>query len=168
MADHCLNHKKPPPNEPPLPETTTCTPPPNCNPLKLCQKTMRATGTMHLLKGCVGFQCCPSVPITHTNCKPKTPNPPDKTWEQGCTTQDARKARWNHTPTKVGVNHTPRTPQMNHTPAAAGHCLNQNPPNECMPNKPPLPNNQPLNEGPLNATHQMRPAKQRPTKRITT
>ncbi|KAF9508571.1 hypothetical protein BS47DRAFT_1365833 [Hydnum rufescens UP504] len=123
----------------PLPETTTCMPPPNRNPPKPCQKTTRATRTTHLPKGCVGFQGCPSVPTTRTNRKSKTPNPPDKTWEQGCTTQDTRNARWNHTPTLAGVYHALRTPQMNHTPAAAGHCLNQNPPNERTPNEPPPP-----------------------------
>ncbi|KAF9504829.1 hypothetical protein BS47DRAFT_1368512 [Hydnum rufescens UP504] len=79
----------------PLPKTTTCTPPLNHNLPKPHQKTMRATGTMHPPKG------CPSVPTTRTNHEPKTPDPPDKTWEQGCTTQDARNARWNHTPTSA-------------------------------------------------------------------
>ncbi|KAF9507828.1 hypothetical protein BS47DRAFT_1366383 [Hydnum rufescens UP504] len=118
-TNHCLNHKKPPPNEPPLPETTTCAPPLNRNPPKPRQKTTRATRTTHPPKGCIGFQGCPSVPTTCTNRESKTPDPPDKTWEQGCTTQDARNARRNHTPASAGVYHAPRMPQTNHTPAAA-------------------------------------------------
>ncbi|KAF9504203.1 hypothetical protein BS47DRAFT_1368956 [Hydnum rufescens UP504] len=142
-ADHHLNHKKPLPNECPLPKTTTCAPPPNHNLLKPCQKTTRATGTTHLLKGCIGFQGCLSVPTTHTNCKLKTPDPPDKTWKQGCTTQDTRNTRWNHTPASAGVvllemrhkPHTENTPNEPHTHHR--HHLNWNPPNEPPPPKQP-------------------------------
>ncbi|KAF9520457.1 hypothetical protein BS47DRAFT_1357317 [Hydnum rufescens UP504] len=137
-ADHRLNHKKPPPNEPPLPKTTTCVPPLNRNPPKLRQKTMRATGTTHLPKGCVGFQGCPSVPTTRRNRELKTPDPPDKTWEQGCTMQDARNTRQNHTPAlaEAETQHAKNTPERNpvtgthgtrlrgprtnHAPASAG------------------------------------------------
>ncbi|KAF9504153.1 hypothetical protein BS47DRAFT_1369007 [Hydnum rufescens UP504] len=45
---------------------------------------------------------------THNLHKPRIENPdlPEKTWEQGCTMQDARNARRNHTPALAGRNTT--------------------------------------------------------------
>ncbi|KAF9516280.1 hypothetical protein BS47DRAFT_1360461 [Hydnum rufescens UP504] len=111
--------------------------------------------------------CCLSAPTNHINHKLKTPNPPDKTWEQGCTMQDTRNPRWNHTPAWVSSLHKdPPDEDMNeptvhaatqapsacrppetmidkiayHTPASAGvWCLpyNENRPDEDMDEPPP-------------------------------
>ncbi|KAF9516281.1 hypothetical protein BS47DRAFT_1360462 [Hydnum rufescens UP504] len=140
---------------------------PNCNLPKLHQKTTRATGTMHPPKGCIGFQGCLSAPTNHIKPQTENPNPPDKTWEQGCTMQDTRNPRWNHTPAWVSSLHKdPPDEDMNeptvhaatqapsacrppetmidkiayHTPASAGcvvPSLHENRPDEDMDEPPP-------------------------------
>ncbi|KAF9516422.1 hypothetical protein BS47DRAFT_1360273 [Hydnum rufescens UP504] len=53
-----------------------------------------------------------------------------------------------HPPNEHGPNGHPPNKTTHTTPAKVGHCLNQKPPDEHMPNKPPLPNDNLPNKPP--------------------